>query len=365
MAASLTLKASLAPGGAPVNGWRSRKLANATAASHLPNRPSSRADPGAQIAAIARAETLALTESASPAPTRPTDDLVAAFQIEDQPARGRIVRLGAVVDDILKRHDYPPPVAELLGEACALAALVGASLKFEGRLIVQAQGDGPVAYVVADYDTSGGLRGYCSFDAERVEAVSTGFVRPGAKTLLGEGVFIMTLDPTEAKDRYQGVTSIEGETLALCAETYFAQSEQTPTRVRLAVGELTDASGHSWRSGGMIIQNIAGDEARGSTDDAWDRAQALFETLGEDELVDPQVAPETLLYRLFHEDGVRMFEPRPLRAYCRCSDERVMTMLRAFPAKDREEMTEPDGAIHVTCEYCSRTYAITPETVQS
>ncbi len=303
-----------------------------------------------------------------PAPSsisaRPLDDLVAAFQIEHQPARGRIVRLGPVVDEILKRHHYPDPVAELLGETCALAALVGASLKFEGRLIVQAQGDGPVAYVVADYDTSGGLRGYCSFDAARVAEVSTGFVRPGAKSLLGDGVFIMTIDPTDAGERYQGITPIEGETLALCAETYFAQSEQTPTRVRLAVGELQDAGGHSWRAGGMILQNIAGDAARGDTSDAWDRAQALFETLGEDELIDPQVAPETLLYRLFHEDGVRMFEPRALRAHCRCSKERVLAMLHALPEKDLGEMTESDGAIHVTCEYCSRTYAIAPEAVE-
>ena len=148
-----------------------------------------------------------------------------------------------------------------------------------------------MAYVVADYDTSGGLRGYCSFDEARVAEVSTGFVRPGAKSLLGDGAFVMTIDPTDAKERYQGITPIEGETLALCAETYFAQSEQTPTRVRLAVGELQDAHGHSWRAGGMILQNIAGDEARGSTDDAWDRAQALFETLGEDELIDPGWRP--------------------------------------------------------------------------
>ena len=297
-------------------------------------------------------------------PSRPADDLVAAFQIEGQPARGRIVRLGAAVDDILQRHAYPEPVANLLGETCALAALVGASLKFEGRLIVQAQGHGPVAYVVADYDTSGALRGYCSFDAARVAEVSQGFARPGAQTLLGQGAFIMTLDPTDAGERYQGVTPIEGETLALCAETYFARSEQTPTRVRLAVGELTDAGGHSWRAGGMVLQNIASDDARGSTEAAWERAQALFATLGEDELVDPEVAPETLLYRLFHEDGVRMFEPRPLRAACRCSDDRVVAMLRAFPSSDLKEMTEPDGGIHVTCEYCSRSYVVAPERVE-
>ena len=172
----------------------------------------------------------AVTQTAS-------DDLVAPFQIEAQPVRGRIVRLGPAVDEVLTRHDYPEAVANLLGEACALAALVGASLKFEGRLIVQAQGDGPVAYVVADYDTGGALRGYCRFNAERVSEASGGFARPGAGTLLGKGVFIMTVDQGPDMDRYQGVTPIEGETLALCAETYFAQSEQTPTRVRLAVGQ--------------------------------------------------------------------------------------------------------------------------------
>ena len=294
-----------------------------------------------------------------------SDDLVAAFQIEDQPARGRIVRLGPVVDEILKRHEYPEPVANLLGEACALAALVGASLKFEGRLIVQAQGDGPVAFVVADYDTSGGLRGYCRFDAERVAEVAKGFARPGARSLLGDGVFVMTMDPGLGRDRYQGVTAIEGETLALCAEQYFAQSEQVPTRVRLAVGELQDANGKSWRAGGAMIQLIAEDDARGPTRDAWEKAEALFSTLGEDELIDPQIPPETLLYRLFHEDGVRLFTPKPLRAFCRCSEDGVRGMLRSFPADERADMAEADGQIHVTCEYCSRTYEVTPASLEA
>ncbi len=298
-------------------------------------------------------------------PAQANDNLVAAFQIEGQPARGRIVRLGAVVDEIISRHAYPEPVANLLGEACALAALVGASLKFDGRLIVQAQGDGPVSFVVADYDTAGGLRGYCRFDADRVAEVSSGFARPGAKTLLGGGVFMMTIDPGEDRDRYQGMTPIEGETLALCAETYFKQSEQVPTRVRLAVGQLQNAEGTSWRAGGAMIQNIAEDDARGSTSDAWERAQILFQTLGEDELVDPLVPPETLLYRLFHEDGVRLFPARPLHAFCRCSDERVVGMLRSFSEDDIGDMVEEDGNIHVTCEYCSRAYSVDPEVVMA
>jgi molecular chaperone Hsp33 len=296
-------------------------------------------------------------------PPIPRDDLAAPFQIEKQPVRGRLVRLGAAIDEILTRHDYPPAVANLLGETCALAALVGASLKFEGRLIVQAQGDGPVSYVVADYDTEGALRGYCHYDAERLAGLEGGFAAPGAKALLGEGVFVMTIDQGADMERYQGVTPIEGETLALCAERYFAQSEQTPTRVRLAVGRADVGEGPCWRAGGILLQNIAEDEARGATAEAWREAQFLFETVGEDELVDPTVSPETLLYRLFHERGVRLFTARPLRAFCRCSQESIVAVLKSFGASARAEMVEPDGRIHVTCEYCSRVYEVEPEAV--
>jgi molecular chaperone Hsp33 len=289
------------------------------------------------------------------------DDLVGAFQIEGEPVRGRVARLGAAIDEILTGHDYPEPVANLLGEACALAALVGSNLKFDGRLIVEARGAGPVRYVVADYDTSGGLRGYCRFDAEEVERVSRGFQGAGARTLLGEGVFMMTVDQGADMDRYQGVTTIEGETLALCAEQYFAQSEQTPTRVRLAVGREADA----WRAGGFLIQHIAADDARGDTIEAWNRTQAFFETIGEDELLDLALSSDTLLFRLFHEDGVRVFGSRPLRAFCRCSQERIETVLKSFDAAERADMVEDDGKIRVTCEYCSRVYAVEPETLKA
>jgi molecular chaperone Hsp33 len=241
---------------------------------------------------------------------------------------------------------------------------VGSNLKFDGRLILQAQGSGPVRFVVADYDTSGGLRGYCRFDADAVAKASEGFQRPGARSLLGDGVFVMTVDQGPDMDRYQGVTAIEGETLALCAEQYFAQSEQTPTRIRLAVGQADVGQGATWRAGGVLIQFIAPDDARGSTDEAWERSQALFETIGEDELIDPQLAATTLLWRLFHEDGVRVFEPKPIRAFCRCSQHLIENVLKSFPAADRAEMVEEDGKIRVTCEYCSRVYAVEPEALE-
>ncbi|MDO8913401.1 MAG: Hsp33 family molecular chaperone [Phenylobacterium sp.] len=292
--------------------------------------------------------------------TAAPDDLVAPFQIEGEPVRGRLARLGAAVDEILAAHDYPEAVANLLGEACALAALVGSNLKFDGRLIVQAQGDGPVRYVVVDYDTDGALRGYCRYDPDAVAKAAQGFVRPGAKTLLGEGVFIMTVDQGADMDRYQGITTIEGETLALCAEQYFAQSEQTPTRVRLAVGQADLGDGLRWRAGGMLIQNIAEDENRGPTAEAWVRTQAFFETIGEDELIDPTISAETLLFRLFHEDGVRVFEAKPLKAFCRCSQDRIESVLTSFSPEERAEMVEDDGLIKVTCEYCSSTYSVDP-----
>jgi molecular chaperone Hsp33 len=296
-----------------------------------------------------------------PAPSR--DDLAAPFQIENSSVRGRLVRLGPAIHEVLTRHDYPAAVANLLGETCALAALVGSSLKFEGRLMVQAQGSGPVSFVVADFDTSGSLRGYCRYDEARLGEAGEGYHPLGAKALLGEGVFMMTIDQGADMDRYQGVTPIEGETLALCAERYFAQSEQTPTRVRLAVGQADTGEGPRWRAGGVLLQNIAEDAARGATAEAWREAEFLFETIGEDELIDPTLKPETLLYRLFHERGVRLFRSRPLSAFCRCSRERIVTVLKAFDPNERAEMVEPDGRIHVTCEYCSRVYELEPEAV--
>lgn len=299
----------------------------------------------------------------APTTPAPSDDLAAAFQIEGWPVRGRLVRLGETIDSILSAHAYPEPVAALLGEACVLAAILGSTLKFEGRLIVQAQGDGPVRYVVADYDTQGHLRGYCRFDADEVAAASQGFSRPGAKALLGKGVFVMTLDRGPDFERTQGITPIEGESLSLAAEHYFQQSEQIPTKVRLAVGEITTDAGKAWRAGGALIQLIAGDAARGSTEEVWDRSRALFQTLADDELLDPTITPEILLFRLFHEDGVRLEDARALKAECRCSKDRIGAVLASFSPQERADMVEDDGRIRVTCEYCATVYDLDPEEV--
>ena len=295
------------------------------------------------------------------------DDFSARFVIETQPVHGRVVRLGETLDQILKAHDYPEVIANLLGEACVLAVLVGASLKFEGRLIMQAQGDGPVRYVVADYDTKGGLRGFCRFDeaelAELVASNAQGFQSLGAQQLLGKGTFVMTLDPEGDQERYQGVTPIEGVSLSLCAEHYFAQSEQVPTQIMLAVTQDPDQTGSGqgalkWRAGGAMIQAIAGDDSRGDTREAFTHIRALFETLGEDELTDFELSTEQLLYRLFHEDGVRLSPAKPVFKLCRCSQERVESLVKSFSNEEQGEMVEDDGMVHITCEYCSRTFYV-------
>ncbi|MDO1558924.1 Hsp33 family molecular chaperone [Brevundimonas sp. 2R-24] len=294
------------------------------------------------------------------------DDLAAGYQLQDQPLIGRIVRLGPAIDEVLTRHDYPEAVAGLLGEICVLASLVGSSLKFQGRLIVQAQGQGgPVRFVTADYDASGDLRGYAGFDQEAVQALEAETPRPNADQLLGGGVLILTLDQGADFERQQGVVSLEGESLSDAAERYFAQSEQIPTRVRLGVGRVFDGQGERWRAGGLSLQTLAGDAARGETAHAFEHGEALFNTLGVDELVDPTVPADRLLYRLFHEDGVRMNTPTVIRARCRCSHERVMGMLKSFPQDEVEAMRRDDGMVEVRCEYCSRDYRIAPDAVQS
>lgn len=291
-----------------------------------------------------------------------TEDYSARFVIETHPVHGRLVRLGETLDQILKSHDYPDVIANLLGEACVLATIVGASLKFEGRLILQAQGDGAVRYVVADYDTRGGLRGFCRYDEEAVAqlvAENEGkFVSLGAQSLLGKGTFIMTLDAENHAERYQGITPIEGESLALCAEHYFAQSEQVPTHIKLAVSHEPGPDGKRWRAAGAMIQAIAGDETRGDTKESFQHIRALFETLGEEELTDFELPADRLLYRLFHEDGVRLSALKGVFKLCRCSQERVEGLVQSFSAEEQREMLEDDGKVHITCEYCSKTFLV-------
>jgi molecular chaperone Hsp33 len=291
------------------------------------------------------------------------DDLVAPFSLDRSPVRGRTTRLGpAALDPILRRHAYPRPVAMLLGEALALAALLGSLLKADGRLIVQAQGEGPVSLLVAEHG-GGGLRGYARLREGAAETLA-GARRLAPADLLGAGQMLITLDQGEGKPVYQGVAPLDGATLAACAENYFLTSEQTQTRIRLAVGELIARDAPPlWRGGGILMQRIAADDARGDVEEDWRRATILFETVEDQELIDPDLPTDRLLYRLFHEEGARMAEASLLADRCSCNAERLTATMRQFPKAEVRELVEPDGLLHARCQFCAREYKIAPEAV--
>ena len=294
----------------------------------------------------------------------PQDDLILPFQAEQADVVGRLVKLGPTVDTILSRHAYPEPVSKLLGEAVALTALLGAALKFEGKFILQASTDGPVDLLVADYQVPGGLRGYARFSAERLAEL------PADGRLLGEGHLAMTIDRGGDTERYQGVVPLEGESLTEAADTYFRQSEQLPTFIRLAVARHYRAGSAgsrswTWRAGGLLVQKLTREGGRSVAREAafseedWTRAKALAETVEDHELLDPLLPPDRLLYRLFHEEQVRAFRAIPLESYCSCSRERVEELLRRFSAEDLAEMVV-DGEMWVTCEFCNSRYQFDP-----
>jgi molecular chaperone Hsp33 len=314
------------------------------------------------------------------------DDTILPFAVKALDLRGRIVRLGPAVDAILTNHDYPAPVAKLLGEAIVLTVMLGSALKFDGRFILQTQSDGPVRMLVVNFTSPGKVRACARFDAERVAAaVATKTAEPGK--LLGRGHLAMTIDQGPEMSRYQGLVPLEGGGLEGAAHEYFARSEQIPTRVRLAVAEEFRASQNGaqrhWRAGGILLQFLPnsidrlrqadldpGDAPPGAVlhtvteDDAWVEGRSLVATVNDLELIDPALSSERLAYRLFHERGVHVFRPAAVEAHCSCSRDGVETMLRSFPQADRDDMVE-NGKITVTCEFCSSTYVFAPDEISA
>ena len=314
------------------------------------------------------------------------DDRALPFQVEGLDVRGRVVTLGASIDAILRRHDFPTPVKRLVGEAAVLASLLATSLKDVGRFILQTQTDGPVSLVVVDVRTPGQIRATATFDAEAVEAATTEG-EWDTSVLLGTGTLAMTVEQGEMQQRYQGYVPLEDETLEAAAHTYFRQSEQIPTRIRLAVAEMYDrdadgAARRTWRAGGIIGQFLpeagerirhrdlpAGDAPEGAfvadeepeeDDDAWVEAQALIDTVEDHELTDPSIAAERLLYRLFHERGVRVFEPISIEENCSCSRERIGEVLKEMEQTEIDEAAASSGAVEVRCEFCGAHYSFDP-----
>jgi molecular chaperone Hsp33 len=305
----------------------------------------------------------------------PVDDAVLPFEVAALDLRGRLTRLGPALDELLDKHNYPTPVAKLLGEAIVLTTLLGSALKFDGRFILQTQTDGPVSLMIVDFQAPDRMRAYARFDAERLAAGQD------SAALLGHGHLAMTVDQGPDMSRYQGLVALDGGNLEDAAHEYFLRSEQIPTKVRLAVGEEWrggEGPKHHWRAGGMLLQFLpkAPDRAQrdlhpGSApegveishapeDDAWVEGQSLIGTVEDVELIDPDLSGERLLYRLFHERGVRVFSSLPLRAKCSCSRHAVSSMLKSFEPKDRADMVK-DGKVVVTCEFCSSVYEFTPE----
>lgn len=313
------------------------------------------------------------------------DDRVVPFQVDGLDVRGRAVQLGPLLNAILGRHDYPAPVARLLAEAVVLTALLGTSLKFEGKFTMQTKGDGPVDLLVADFSTPDALRAYARYDEDALaEAVENGKISPAE--LLGHGFLALTIDQGRGMQPYQGIVPMDGSSLEEMACVYFRQSEQIPTRVRLAVAELIDRDEdgnprHNWRAGGLVAQFLPqapermrqpdlhggdGDErdAVEVEDDAWLEASTLVGTIDTDELTDPQVAIERLLFRLFHERGVRVYDPQTVFDRCSCSRDKIKGVLDGFSAEEIHASVE-DGEIAVTCEFCSTTYKFVTEEFES
>jgi len=263
-------------------------------------------------------------------------DFLYRFLFEQFPVRGELIHVNAAWQELLNRADYPAPVAQVLGEALAATALLAASIKLEGRLTLQIQSEGPLSLLVVQCDQDLHLRGMASHDDDVVEAAALG-------PLLQDAQLVLTIESADLATRYQGMVAVEGDSVRHAIESYFEQSEQLPTRLWLAVDEHCAA--------GMLLQRVPG---KAEDEDAWNRCVHLAETLQNDELI--ELEAQTLLRRLYHEEDLRLFEPRPVSFRCQCSRERIATMLRALGPQEMQEVLAQEGSVRVTCEFCKRRY---------
>jgi molecular chaperone Hsp33 len=297
-----------------------------------------------------------------------SDDLIQPFQIEAGGLRGRLVRLGQSVDEILNRHAYPDAVGRLLGQALALTGALAGALKFDGVFTLQTGGDGPIPMLVADFRSPGNLRGYAQFKPEALaDVVARHGEDASVPRLLGAGHIAFTVDLGEGADSYQGIVALEGASLADCAHKYFRDSEQIDSAIRIAARRVENGDGGmAWRAGAVMLQRLPeGDPAliaRGAeferdeiSDDDWRRAAVLLASVKDEELTAADLSPHQLLWRLFHEDGVRVFNPVPLTARCRCSEQRAHDVLANLPVDELKELAEAEK-LTVNCEFCNATY---------
>ncbi len=314
------------------------------------------------------------------------DDTVLPFQLDRSDIRGRVARLDGVLEGILKQHDYPEKVEALVAEMALLTAMIGQTIKLRWKLSLQVQTNGPVRMIATDFygpqedGTPARIRAYASYDADRLT--------DGAPMdQLGEGYFAVLLDQGEGTTPYQGITPLHGKTLASCAEAYFAQSEQLPTRFELSFGRTTEPGvPEHWRAGGIMLQHMpksspfarelpgeggsgeggllqATDLVEGDEEENWNRANILLDTVEEMELIGPNLPPTDLLVRLFHEEQPRVFDALPVRFGCSCSEDKVRQSLSIYSARDIEKMTTDDGRVTADCQFCGAHYDLDPKTV--
>lgn len=290
-------------------------------------------------------------------PGKARDDIVLPFQVEPHALRGRFVRLGAAAHTILSAHQYPKPVARLLAEMLALAPCLAAALKYEGVFTLQIKGNGPLKTLMADVTSAGALRGYASYDADAVEEVIREHGADAPLQRLSEGGYIaFTVDQGQHSERYQGIVELSGATLAECTHAYFRNSEQLETGIKVAAEQTGSGD---WRAAAMMVQRLAFDGGEGlpkgvsedEYDEGWRTAVILMSSCTADELLDRALIPEALLYRLFHEMGVRVYPEQILAAKCRCSPDKVESVLKSLTTEQLEDMTI-DGAVSVVCEFC-------------
>lgn len=309
------------------------------------------------------------------------DDTVLPFQLDASDIRGRVARLDGTLDGILKQHDYPPQVEALVAEMALLTALIGQTIKLRWKLSLQVQSDGPVRMIATDYfapeeeGRAARIRAYAGFDRERLTGGA-------AFDQLGRGYFAILIDQGQGMAPYQGITPLAGGSLAACAETYFAQSEQLPTRFALGHAR-SDApgAGTHWRAGGIMLQHMpaasplaaaatgtgdvlrAADLVQAQAGENWNRVNILLDTVEEAELIGPDVPPTDLLIRLFHEEGPRVFDAQAVRFGCTCSEERVRRSLSIYSARDIQTMTTENGRVTADCQFCGAHYDLDPKTL--
>ena len=310
------------------------------------------------------------------------DDAVLPFQLDASDIRGRVARLDGVLQGILKQHAYPPQIEALVAEMALLTALIGQTVKLRWKLSLQVQSKNTAVRMIAtDYfapEKEGDparIRAYASFDEEKLT--------DGAPfDQIGEGYFAILIDQGEGMKPYQGITPLDGESLAVCAQAYFAQSEQLPTRFELSFGKSTEpGQPEHWRAGGVMLQHMpkaspfvaqgegsgevlqASDLVQGDDQENWGRANVLLDTVEELELIGPLVAPNELLLRLFHEETPRVFDAQSVRFGCTCSEEKVRQSLSIYSARDIQTMTTDDGRVTADCQFCGAHYDLDPKSV--